>query len=392
MRIAMVFDGLGFGGIERVGVRYVELLTSLGHYVDVYNLQGDACAFEGELPRGCVVRHVKLPLVAVPYQWSFLAKRWWWGKYLYPLTYLASKVLLFGLKVLYRVNGKGISYDLAIAFSGHLRDLAFVATGFVRSRKQLAWLHGALLEYLLLTPAFGDVYSKIVNLCVLSTDRQETALQACAYLRDKLHITRLYNPIDLYDNMPDSAEAGRLRAKFGDYILMVGRLGADKDQETVIRARKILEDRYNKSPHVVFVGGGPMLGRLEAVARQLGLENAVFFAGAQYNVQDYYASAHLFVHSSSSEGLPTVLLESMKYGLPIVATDSPPGVSEILGNDEYGLRCKVGDAEDMAEKINYMLEDVGLRDRYIQAGRERVRRFSCETIKVELEHMLDSLQ
>lgn len=81
----------------------------------------------------------------------------------------------------------------------------------------------------------------------------------------------------------------------------------------------------------------------------------------------------------------------MKYSLPIVATDSPPGVTEILGNDEYGLRCKVGDASDMAYKLNIMLTNDDLRDHYIEQGRIRVKQFSYEVIGNRLNSLINNL-
>ena len=69
---------------------------------------------------------------------------------------------------------------------------------------------------------------------------------------------------------------------------------------------------------------------VKKLVKKLSLEERVFFTGVRYDVQNYYATAKLFIHSSKLEGLPTVLLEAMKYGLPIVATNSKPGVPEIL--------------------------------------------------------------
>lgn len=81
----------------------------------------------------------------------------------------------------------------------------------------------------------------------------------------------------------------------------------------------------------------------------------------------------------------------MKYSLPIVATDSPPGVTEILGNDEYGLRCKVGDASDMAKKLNIMLTNEEMREHYIEQGQRRVKQFSYEVIGDRLNSLINKL-
>ena len=388
MRIAMVFDGLGFGGIESVGIRYANLLIKYGHQVDVYNLRADKCDLvERMRASGCNVYNRSLPLSLVPHQYMLMVKRWWWGKYAYPIAYLVSKA---GMLLLRTVRHRD-QYDVAIAFSGHMRDLTFVAYDFVRSDKKVAWLHGALMEYLVLSPSFSDLYRIIKNLFVISLDRQDSVFQAWPFLESEVSISQIYNPIDLSDRAPNFDEARRLKGKYGDFILMVGRLDSDKDQATVISARKRLELDFSNTPNVVFVGDGTERQRLEGLVDAMGLRNSVFFEGAKDNVQDYYAAASLFVHSSPAEGFPTVLLESMKYSLPIVATDSPPGVTEILGNDEYGLRCKVGDASDMAYKLNIMLTNDDLRDHYIEQGRIRVKQFSYEVIGNRLNSLINNL-
>ena len=62
----------------------------------------------------------------------------------------------------------------------------------------------------------------------------------------------------------------------------------------------------------------------------------------------YYERASLFVLSSDWEGLPTVLIESLAYGVPIVSTDCPSGPSEILSNGKFGSLIEMQDPEALA--------------------------------------------
>ena len=287
-------------------------------------------------------------------------------------------------------HGKREKYDITIAFSGHFRDLTFVAYNFVKGNKKMCWLHGALMEYLVSSCTYGDLYRKIKNLCVLSEDRQESALHLNQYLRD-LNIHQLYNPIPLEKEKLDNEVCQKLKKEFGDYLLMVGRFDEDKDQKTVIKARQILQDRYGEAPKVVFVGGGATLDSCKEYVKELGLDRQIFFMGPRNDVQNFYSSAILSIHSSPAEGLPTVLLESMLYGVAIVATDSPPGVTEILKNDRYGMRCAIGDPEDMAEKINIMLKDNEKRLYYIEQGIKRIQDFSYDTISKKLCYIIKEL-
>lgn len=389
MKVALVFDGLGFGGIERVGINYVRMFEDLGYEVDIYNLKPEKREMEKELNKKCNIFYYKYPNLFMPDYYMLMVKRWRWGKYVYPIVYIISSILMYGYRLLL---GKRKRYDITVAFSGHFRDLSFVAYNFIRGRKKICWLHGALMEYLVLSCTFGNLYEKIKNLCVLSEDRQEAALDANQFLIKKLNICKIYNPINTNKKEIDKEKCKKIRDIFGDYILMIGRFEVDKDQKTVIRAYKILKEKYGRTEKMVFVGDGSTLKECQALAMELGLHKDVYFVGAQYDVENYYSTARVFVHSSKAEGLPTVLLEAMVYEIPIVATDSPPGVSEILGNNQYGLKCAIANPEDMADKLYNMLSDDKLYVRNVEYEKRRIMEFDYNNIKKQLRKVLEQLR
>jgi glycosyltransferase involved in cell wall biosynthesis len=63
------------------------------------------------------------------------------------------------------------------------------------------------------------------------------------------------------------------------------------------------------------------------------------------------ARAAVFVLSSIEEGLPTVLIEAMAVGMPVISTNCPSGSDEILDNGKYGLLMPVGNTEAIAKAI-----------------------------------------
>lgn len=389
MKIALVFDDLIVGGVERVGVNYAKMLVSLGHDVTVINTQSKLNDLEAEFPIECTIVHDKMPIAAVPDFYLPIIRKWWWGKYLYSGVYLVSKLCLLALRSL-RFQRR--AFDVAIAFSGHARDLTYVAYGFIAARRKLAWVHGSIADFFLMSYSFKNLYLKIRNLCVLSEQNQEKALRFCDVPKDALNITKIYNPIDQAPRISDSRQVTQLKEKYGDFLLMVGRFDIDKDQATVLHAQRALKEEYQLNPYVLFVGDGPTRASCEALAEKLGIKDKAVFLGTQRNVDDYYNAARLTLHSSPSEGLPTVLLESMRNGTPIVATSSPPGVPEILGDDKFGLTCAVGDSDSMAKKIADILCDDNLYKQYRIAGCERVKDFSEERVSKKLVEVLANLQ
>jgi glycosyltransferase involved in cell wall biosynthesis len=385
MKIAFVFDKMLYGGIERVGIDYINLLLMHGHKVDVYILTKKTEQIINEIPPECEVRIHPYSQMLCPEKYWYIAKRWWWGKYLFPVIFLALSFINIFLRIF-----KGISkkYDVGIAFSGHINDLTYI-TSYIKSDEKVCWLHGSLSGYLLMSPGYGFLYKKIKNLVVLSMDNQEDAL--ISNKLDGCKIKKIYNPILVKNRVQDNLKIEKLKQKYGEFALMVGRFSPQKDHITVIDAVKLLRDNYNKHIKTVFVGDGPLREEVEKYAKDNGLSDLIFFEGTQKDVQNYYKAAKIFIHSSPAEGLPTVLLEAMSFGVPIVATDSRPGVREILGESEFGLICPVKDAEIMADKVYELLTNDQLYHSLVSKGLNRIKDFSPEVISKQLKKLLNEI-
>jgi len=136
-------------------------------------------------------------------------------------------------------------------------------------------------------------------------------------------------------------------------ILGVGKLEAQKDFPTLIRA--FAQVQRAQPARLVILGWGPARPQLEALVKELGVEKDVDLPGYVYNPYPYMARAKLFVLSSAWEGLPTVLIEAMAVGTPVVSTNCPSGAAEILNNGQYGPLTPVGNAEALAEAILSLL-------------------------------------
>jgi glycosyltransferase involved in cell wall biosynthesis len=95
--------------------------------------------------------------------------------------------------------------------------------------------------------------------------------------------------------------------------------------------------RVHPDTRLVICGAGPLLGELQAQARSAGVERHVTFAGLVDNaiVARYVAAADLFVLSSVLEALPTVAVEALACGTPVLSTDNPGGIelNDLFGPD-----------------------------------------------------------
>lgn len=387
MKIAMVFDGLQVGGIERVGADYVKLLQQLGHKVTVFNLNPKLNDMEKEYRNECNIIHINFPRKLAPEQCTKLIKYNILGQFIYSFVYIVMLLINFLYKIIcHRRRILKQKYDLAIAFSGHYNDLTFVASGFVKCKKKMCWLHGALYGYVLISDGFLNLYKKIKNLVVLVDIFQDEVLITNKQL--SLNIYKLYNPSFIAFKEIDNEKVLQLKKKYGSFVMMVGRIAEDKDQLTLIKAIEYIKKKYKFQEKLVLVGDGIKRRELEEYVINHELLNTVIFEGNRIDIQNYYSAAYLFAHSSPLEGLPTTLIEALYFQLPIVATDSLPGVREILGNNNYGVITPVADFEKLGEAIYTMYFNKELYKSYYEKSKERFKDFSPERIKEKLNNIL----
>jgi glycosyltransferase involved in cell wall biosynthesis len=158
----------------------------------------------------------------------------------------------------------------------------------------------------------------------------------------------IYNPVPLptREGALENDVQKLWNGRSGWRLITVGTLKTQKNHALLIRAfRRLLE---SVEATLLILGGGDMFEATAEVARAEGVADRVIMPGATSNPAPYYRSADLFVLSSDWEGLPTVLIEALGFGLPVVSTDCCSGPAEILENGRYGQLVSVGDANALA--------------------------------------------
>jgi glycosyltransferase involved in cell wall biosynthesis len=137
-------------------------------------------------------------------------------------------------------------------------------------------------------------------------------------------------------------------------ILGVGRLTRQKDFFTLVRA--FAELRRRRCARLIILGEGEDRPALEALVAELGLHDDVSLPGFRDDAPAYMAGSALFVLSSAWEGLPTVLIEALAAGTPVVSTDCPSGPREILQEGRLGALVPIADAPALASAMERALD------------------------------------
>ena len=163
------------------------------------------------------------------------------------------------------------------------------------------------------------------------------------------------------------------------YLLAIERLEeTQKDLTTLIRAYSLLRRQYHHEEKLYLLGKGRDEEKLRQLAASLGIADDVVFLGFSSNPYPWIAHAKAIAHSAKFEGLPTVMIESLIMGKPIVATDCPTGPREILDQGRAGLLTPVGDAAKMAEALHQLLTDEALQTAVLARANEYKHQFLFE--------------
>ena len=171
-------------------------------------------------------------------------------------------------------------------------------------------------------------------------------------------ISRIYNPVTFDLKKEPLTERKNI-------ILTVGRLVPEKGTEYVA---KIALDVLNKYPEWqwVILGDGAERDMLEKFITENNLGGRLILKGSVKNVDYYLRQASIFVLTSKLEGLGLSILEAREMKVPCVAFDVKMGPRELIHNDIDGYIVNPFDCDEMARKIEKLINDPELRERFAE--------------------------
>lgn len=187
------------------------------------------------------------------------------------------------------------------------------------------------------------------------------------------------------------AQEAALKKKLQDgkvNILHVGRLVPQKKIEDLVKAFYLFQKRLFPESRLILVGTDSGVRNYSRAVKnmieELAISQKILFAGfASFReLITYYHSAHLYLCLSEHEGFCVPLMESMFFGIPIIAYLTG-GIPETLGGSGVGLAQK--NWEEIAETMALVLEDKGLREDIVKGQKERLQYLSLEKNRERLK-------
>jgi glycosyltransferase involved in cell wall biosynthesis len=325
--IALFSPSLAGGGAERVLLNLARGLRELGHEVDVVLAKAT-----GEL------------LTQIPADLNVIdlnASR--------TLTCLPALI-----RYIRRERPSGI-----IAFQDHANVVALWASAIAGVRTPViptvhnTWsrvLHTGTWKTRALARFVGFAYRRTPRIVAVSEGAADDLAQQFQLSRDL--VTVIYNPVttpQLFEKASEPVEDEWFEQYRGPWIVAVGRLSKQKDFANLIDAFSCARTEIDCK--LLILGEGEDRPALEHLIRRLGIESHCCMPGFVDNPYKYLSRAALFVLSSAWEGLPTVLIEALALGVPVVSTDCKSGPREILRDGQFGFLVPPSNPEALSAAI-----------------------------------------
>lgn len=189
-----------------------------------------------------------------------------------------------------------------------------------------------------------------------------------------------YNALNLrrFATPPSPQEGAAYRETVGIppeavVIGSVGRLEPQKGYDLLIDAMPAIVAAH-PTTHLLIAGDGSLAAALRHQQKSSPVPSHIHLVGAQPQIERLYGILELFVSSSRWEGLPTVLLESIAAGVPIVATDVS-GSRELVQAGETGWLATAGNSDALAAQVIHALGDAPTRRVYAERAKAILPRF-----------------
>ena len=331
-RLALFLPGLYEGGAERVILNLAKGISARGYSVDLVLARAEG-PYMPQIPDS--VRLVDLKAARVASSVPALAR---YCQRERPTALLSA--LFANIIALWARRLAGTKSRLVISEHNSLSSV-------IKSQSDLR-----LQVYPRLAGWFYPWADEIV---AVSKAVADDLAQTTTIPRSRIQV--VYNPVvtsDLRAKSEEPLQHPWFQSGEPPVIVSVGRLTEQKALDVLIRA--FSQVRKNRPARLLILGEGEDRPMLEALIRELGLEQDVSLMGFVQNPYPYMARAAVFALSSRWEGLPTVLIEALYLGAPIVATDCAGGAREILKDGCYGRLVPVDAPAALADAMEASLD------------------------------------
>jgi glycosyltransferase involved in cell wall biosynthesis len=327
--IALFIPNMGGGGAERITVNLCKGLVALGYPVDIVLAKADG-PFLSEIPEN--VRVVDLNKKKLRSSLPGLIH------YLYTER---PAVLLSAL------SDANVIAIIAKILS-HITTRLIIT---VHNTMSIDYSESSSIKTTHILPLLLKVFYRHADCIIAVSNGVADDIARVANL-SRSHIKVIYNPVitsNIFDMSTEHINHPWFDQGEIPIILSIGRLTHQKDYTTLIKAFAKLQNYIHA--RLIILGEGEDRLLLTELINEIGLNDKIDLPGYKSNPYSFISKSSVFALSSCWEGLPTVLIEALACGIPVVSTDCPSGPREILQDGKYGKLVPVGDVNALCNAL-----------------------------------------
>lgn len=312
--------------------------------------------------------------------------------FLYRILSFLKLKYHFNIIFKYLINKKITQkYDVGICTTdGQLTDMLLYISS--KTDLKISWVHSCYRSEKQLNSIYTTEYVKhliskrynMIDRFIFVSENAKNEFESLFGKRKHSVIHNIFAPDEIIEKSKYPIDENFNNEIFN--IISIGRLFPVKEYHKLILAAQILQSKKYRFM-IRIVGDGKLMQSLSTQIRALDLTEYVKLLGFKNNPYPYLAKSNLFVLTSSSEALPTVLLESMALKVPVVSTPSS-GALEISKNGQFAIIADHS-VESIAEKIMHVIDNKKQITKVVNSAFESLSDYNEEKIMLEFYNFLN---
>lgn len=247
------------------------------------------------------------------------------------------------------------------------------------------WQKRPWMGTLLNTAAFPWLFNAEVAISAATRTAMDSRFTARMLGRSAKLIYNGLSPAALATFAQERRHVGLLGG--GPRLVLVGRLAPQKGHRDALAALQLIRQHIPMA-ELLMVGEGELRGELERMTVELGLTSHVQFVGQREDIPQLLAQSDVLISPSLWEGFPTVILEAMAAGVPVVATNVS-GSRELVRNGVTGMLVPVNQPQALADAIMQLFRQPEMAHKFALQAQLEVQHYRFDTIAEEYAELYD---
>lgn len=341
-KICLVLPTLTGGGMERVISELANYFSSLGHEIHII----------------CLVNHI--PFYKINDNISLYQPKAVIG---------AKRNLIYWVKILFFLRSTilKINPDTVLSIPQGYSNLTIFALLYSNIPVYVSERNSPNKPVSFKSRVLRKIFYPLATGIIAQTQFAKDKLKKSGIKNDNIIV--IPNPLKKMTYYPKEADS--------KVVLNIGRLVMEKNQCELV---KIFSEIKCSDWKLHIIGSGPLREQLLDQIKELEMTDRIFISDSVSNIDKELSKGDIFAFTSIYEGFPNSLNEAMAYPLACIAYDCIAGPGEMIKNGVNGYLVKMKDKDDYKQKLEQLMMDKSIRDKFSMESKMNRDKFSLDII------------